>query len=187
MTHVLVGTGEDLLARRTLKYLRAVASGLLVVSELWVEVCRREPACLGRATEWEVRDKELEGAEGPRLAREARQRGEGRRLMAGMEVLVREELEGLDRPAVVDLLTRAGARTVNAITSFNFSSGGGPKVELVDSVAWMEEREEDVVQQLRSNKVVMVKKDWLLDTICCYQIKPVSGLTNSGEIFLANN
>ena len=119
MTHVLVGTGEDLLARRTLKYLRAVASGLLVVSELWVEAYRREPACLGRATEWEGRDKELESAEGPRLAREARQRGEGRRLMAGMEVLVREELEGLDRPAVVDLLTRAGAspRSTSAVAA----------------------------------------------------------------------
>ena len=23
--------------------------------------------------------------------------------------------------------------------------------------------------------MVMVEKDWLLDTICCYQIKPVSG------------
>ena len=181
VTHVLVSTAEDLQAVRTLKYLQAVASGILVVSELWVEACRRDPASLGRAAEWEVRDEEMEGVEGPRLAREARERGEGGRLMAGMEVLVREELEGLDRPAVVDLLTKAGARTVNTITSFNFSSSGGPKVELVDSVSWMEEREEEVVRQLRNSKVVMVEKDWLLDTICCHQIKPVSG--EEGWIF----
>ena len=34
-----------------------------------------------------------------------------------------------------------------------------------------------VVRQLRTCKVEMVEKDWLLDSICCQQIKPVSGHT----------
>ena len=54
---------------------------------------------------------------------------------------------------------------------------------MVDSIAWVEERAEEVVRQLRTTKVVTVEKDWVLDTICCHQIKTVSG--EEGWIFLA--
>jgi hypothetical protein len=178
VTHIIVSTEENLEAVRTLKYLQGIASGILVVSELWVTACLRDSSCLGEALRWEVRDEELEGTQGPRLAREAReQRGSGL-LLAGFEVLVRGQLEGLARPAVTDLLTRVGARTVTDIQGFSFS--GVSRLQLIDSVQAMESQEKEVVQLLRAYKVATVEKDWLLDTICGYEIKPISGYSLPG-------
>ena len=63
--------------------------------------------------------------------------------------------------------------------------------KLVDSIQWMDEREEHVLRQLRlitrnvdftcskylcrNYRVATVTKDWLLDTICSHEIKPVAG------------
>jgi hypothetical protein len=174
VSHVLVSTeGRERLAVRTLKYLQAVASGLLVVSEQWVLECLRDSSALGRALDWEVRDEELEGEEGPRRAREGRQ-GQEAALLQGFEVLVAGDLEGLARGAVEDLLARVGARAVTDLGSFSFS-GGVTRLSLVDSQEAMEGREREVLQLLRAYKVATVEKDWLLDTICSHQVRPIAG------------
>ena len=119
VSHVLVSTeGEERLAVRTLKYLQAVASGLLVVSEQWVLECLRDSSALGRALDWEVRDEELEGEEGPRRAREGRQ-GQEAALLQGFEVLVAADLDGLARGAIEDLLARVGGKLVTDLGSFS--------------------------------------------------------------------
>merc|ERR1719494_571247 len=78
VTHLIVRTEDDLVAERTLKYLQAVASGVMVVSEAWVVECHREIANLGKAKKWEVKDEGVEEGleedqEGPRKSREARE------------------------------------------------------------------------------------------------------------------
>ena len=172
VTHVVVRTDDALMAARTLKYLQAVASGLLVVSERWVAACLKDPAGLSDALRWEARDEELEG-EGPRRAREARQAGAGL-LLAGFEVLVEGEMEGLDRAGVEDLLARAGARSVTSIEGFTF----GPEVvrlALVDSMEELEKVQVAAARRLRAYKVATIEKDWLLDSICGHEVKSISG------------
>ena len=93
MTHLLVKTEENLATVRTLKYLQAVASGIMVVSESWMKACQLNKANLAKAEQWEARDEELD-VEGSRKSREAKARGEAP-LLKGFEVLIREELEGL--------------------------------------------------------------------------------------------
>ena len=96
MTHLLVKAEDNMETVRTLKYLQAVASGIMVVCESWMKACQRNKANLSKAEQWEARDEELEGEEGSRKAREAKVRGEAP-LLKGYEVLVREDLEGLER------------------------------------------------------------------------------------------
>ena len=94
VTHLLVKTEANLGTVRTLKYLQAVASGTMVVSESWMKACQLNGANLAKAEQWEARDEELDGEEGSRKSREAKARGEAP-LLQGFDVLVREELEGL--------------------------------------------------------------------------------------------
>ena len=99
VTHLIVRTEEDLVAERTLKYLQAVASGVMVVSEAWVVECHRDSANLGKAKKWEVKDEGVEEGleeEGPRKSREARELGEAP-LLRGYEILLKEKLEILLR------------------------------------------------------------------------------------------
>ena len=101
VTHLIVRTEDDLVAERTLKYLQAVASGVMVVSEAWVVECHRDIANLGKAKKWEVKDEGVEEGleedqEGPRKSREARELGEAP-LLRGYEILLKEELEILQR------------------------------------------------------------------------------------------
>merc|ERR1712013_246147 len=177
VTHLIVRTEDDLVAERTLKYLQAVASGVMVVSEAWGVECHRDSANLGKAKKWEVKDEGVEEGleeEGPRKSREARELGEAP-LLRGYEILLKEELEILQRESAKDLITRAGARPVKEMSGFNF--GETIKIELVDSIQWMDEREEHVLRQLRNYRVATVAKDWLLDTICSHEIKPVAEYT----------
>merc|ERR1719234_1894379 len=174
VSHLLVKTDGNLETVRTLKYLQAVASGVMVVSESWMAACQRDNANLAKAEHWEAKDEELDGVEGSRKSREAKARGDAP-LLKGYEVLVKEELEGLEGGSVEDLLKRAGARPVKEMNSFSF--GEAIKLELVDSTFWTEDKEDDVLRLLRSYKVATVEKDWFLDTFCSHEIKPLSGYT----------
>ena len=119
MSHLLVRTDDNMGTVRTLKYLQAVASGVMVVSESWMQACQRNRSNLAKAERWEARDEELNGSEGPRKSREAKVRGEAP-LLKGYEVLIRAEFDGLDSNSVMDLLKRAGARPVREMNSFSF-------------------------------------------------------------------
>ena len=65
VTHVIVTTEESFEAKRTLKYLKGVACGLMIVSHLWSEACLMDKSNIARAEQWEVPDEELEGENVP--------------------------------------------------------------------------------------------------------------------------
>jgi len=173
VTHIIVSTGEELEAQRTLKYLQGVASGVMIVSHLWVEACIADRNNLGMADKWEVTDEELMGANGPWRARKRRE--EGREpLLSGFQVLIDGDLEGLDKTSVEDLLFRVGARAVPDRNSFSFTSDV-IRLVLVDSTANIGAKL--VGKLLRTYKLAMVDKDWLLDTIGGHCIKPIMNYT----------
>ena len=95
VSHLLVKTEGNLETVRTLKYLQAVASGVMVVSESWMKACQRNKANLAKAEQWEAKDEELDGVEGSRKSREAKARGEAP-LLKGYEVMVKEEFEEIE-------------------------------------------------------------------------------------------
>lgn len=169
VTHIIVSTGEELEAQRTLKYLQGVASGVMVVSHLWVEASIRDQSNVARAEKWEVTDEELGGANGPWRARKRKEEGRGA-LLAGFEVLIEGELDGLDRSSVEDLLDRSGARAVPDKNAFSFTSGV-TRLVLVDSTANIGAKV--VGKLIRSYMLATVDKDWLLDTLGGHCVRPI--------------
>jgi len=173
VTHIIVSTGEELEAQRTLKYLQGVASGVMIVSHLWVEACMVDRSNLGKAENWEVTDEELMGANGPWRARKRRE--EGREpLLSGFQFLVDGELDGLDKSSVEDLLTRAGARSVPDKNAFSYTSEV-TRLVLVDSTAAIGAKL--VGKLLKTYRLAMVDKDWLLDTIGGHCVRSILGYT----------
>ena len=173
VTHVVVKTGENLEAQRTLKFLQAVSSGIKIVSFLWVEACLKDRDNLHKADNWEALDEELNGANGPYRARKGREEGK-KQLLSGFEVLIDGQIEGLNKPNIEDLLFRAGARTVSRRNMFS-GTAGITRLVLVNSVN--EYGQKKVTKMLRSFRLAVVNKDWLLDTVSSHSRRPLQGYT----------
>ena len=95
-------------------------------------------------------------------------------MLSGFQVLIDGDLEGLDKTSVEDLLFRVGARAVPDRNSFSFTSDV-IRLVLVDSTANIGAKL--VGKLLRTYKLAMVDKDWLLDTIGGHCIKPIMNYT----------
>ena len=173
VTHVVVKTGDNLEAQRTLKFLQAVSSGVRIVSFLWVEACLKDKDNLKHADKWEALDEELNGANGPFRARKGREDGK-KPLLAGLEVLIDGPIEGLNKPNIEDLLFRAGARTVPRVNMFSCTPGI-TRLVLVNNVN--EYGQKEVAKMLRSYRLAVVDKDWLLDTVSSHSRRPVQHYT----------
>ena len=119
VTHLVVSTGDNYQAQRTLKFLQAVASGVMIVSYKWIAACTKDMSYLGKADQFEALDEELGGINGPFRARKSRE--EGRKpMMAGFEILIEGAMDdGLDKCSIEDLLSRAGAKVVPTINLFS--------------------------------------------------------------------
>ena len=173
VTHVIVKTGTNLGAQRTLKFLQAVASGVMIVSSRWIEACLQDPANLARADQWETLDEELGGANGPFRSRKSRE--EGRKpLLAGFELFVDGEVDGLDKSNIDDLLQRVGARTVPTVNLFSCSPGV-TRLVLVNSAAVYGAAAG--VRMLTRWRLAVVDKDWLLDSVCSHTVRPLRPYT----------
>ena len=173
VTHVIVKTGTNLGAQRTLKFLQAVASGVMIVSSRWIEACLQDPANLARADQWETLDEELGGANGPFRSRKSRE--EGRKpLLAGFELFVDGEVDGLDKSNIDDLLQRVGARTVPTVNLFSCSPGV-TRLVLVNSAAVYGAAAG--VRMLTRWRLAVVDKDWLLDSLCSHTVRPLRPYT----------
>ena len=173
VTHIVVKTGDNLEAQRTLKFLQAVSSGIRIVSFLWVEACLKDRDNLHKADNWEALDEELNGANGPYRARKGREEGK-KQLLSGFEVLIDGPIEGLNKPNIEDLLFRAGARTVSRVNMFSCTAGI-TRLVLVNSVT--EYGQKEVTKMLRSFRLAVVDKDWLLDTVSSHSRRPLQGYT----------
>ena len=173
VTHLVITTGDDLQTARTLKYLQAVASGVLIVSAGWVEACLQNRGELARAEEWEVTDLELPGCYGPRSSR--RRREEGRPpLLSGYEVMVVGELVHLPSLTVNDLLSRVGARRILSVNSFTFNRDI-TRIMIVNSAQCY--GIEASRKRLKRERLAVVDKDWLLDSISSHSVRQLKEYT----------
>ena len=173
VTHVVVMTGDNLRAKRTFKFLKAVSSGVRIVSFLWVEACLKDKDNLNKADNWEALDEKLNGANGPFRSRKGREEGK-KPLLAGLEVLIDGSYEDLHKQLLEDLLFRAGAKTVSGVNMFS-STPGIMRLVLVNNVS--EYGQKEVTRMLRSFRLAVVDKGWLLDTVSSYSRRPVQQYT----------
>ena len=93
---------EELEPQRNMKYLQGVASGVMIVSHMWVEACLVDRNNLGKADKWEVADEELMGANGPWRARKRREEGQ-ETLQTGFQILIDGDLKALDTAIVLKI------------------------------------------------------------------------------------
>ena len=175
VTHLVITTGEDLLAARTLKYLQAVASGVLIVSVGWVEAALLDRSQLARPEDWEVTDREL-GSDGPRRSRKRREEGRPP-LLSGYEVMVEGDLAHLPNLAVNDLLARVGARRVLAVNSFSFTRDITRLIIVNSAHSYGTEASR---RRLRRERLAVVDKDWLLDSISSHSVRQLRDYTADG-------
>jgi len=172
VTHVIVSTGEDMQAQRTLKYLQGVASGKFIVSHLWVVAAMKSGGGGGnipRPDDFEVLDEENGGENGPWRSRIARANGE-KPILFGFEVVVSGDMEGLSKSNVEDLLSRAGARCLPDENAFSFSPSS-TRLIIEDSTSTMNAKV--VSRRLRSYQLATVEKDWLLDSLGGWSARPL--------------
>ena len=175
VTHVVVKTGENLQAQRTLKFLQAVASGVRVVSFLWVEACLKDKENLDNAAKWEALDEELNGANGPFRARKGREEGK-KPLLAGLEVYIDGPLGGLNKPDNEDLVVRAGGKTVSNVDRFSADADNRLVIVTDD-----DEDEEEFVRKMKECSVAVVNGDWLSDTLAGHRWMPVHQYTKDHQ------
>ena len=93
VTHMIVTSNRKLQTYRTQNYLHAVASGVLIVSHLWVEACMKDRSNINKVEDWEVSDEELE-EHGPYRARKRKELGKDP-VLTGFEVVVKGEFAEL--------------------------------------------------------------------------------------------
>ena len=171
VTHVVVKTGDNLEAQRTLKFLQAVSSGVRIVSFLWVEACLKDKENLKNADQWEALDEELNGANGPFRSRKSREEGK-KPLLAGLEVLIDEPLVGLNKPDNEDLVMRAGGKTVSNVEMF--SADADNRLVIVSDNA---EYEDVFLRKMQEYSAAVVNMDWLTDTLAGHRWMPVHQYT----------
>ena len=176
VTHLIITTGADLKTGRTLKYLQAVASGVLIVSQGWVAACLQDRAQLARAEDWEVTDQDLPGCNGPWRSRKRREEGRPP-LLSGYEVMVEGDLVHLPSLALNDLLARVGARKVLSVNSFSFTRTITRIIIVNSSQVYGTEASR---RRLRRERLAVVDKDWLLDTISSHSLRPLKDHTAEG-------
>ena len=167
VTHLVVDTDLNLEAPRTLKFLQAVSSGIRIVSFLWVEACLMDRDNLYKADIWECLDEETNGTNGPYRARKSREEGK-KQLLSGFEVLIDGPIDGLNKQDIEDLIFRAGARTVSCVNMFSCTAGI-TRLVLVNSVTEYGQKTLSKRQRLE-----VVDKDWLLNTLSSHSIQPYS-------------
>merc|ERR1712142_160491 len=95
VTHIIVGTGTDLKAQRTLKFLQGTASGIMMISHIWIDMCLLDRDYINLIDRWVVTDIDLDGSNGPWRARKWREEGRAP-LLSGYELVIDGQLEGLD-------------------------------------------------------------------------------------------
>ena len=167
VTHLVVKTGDNLEAQRTLKFLQAVSSGIMIVSFGWIEACIKDMKNLGKADKWEVLDEEMGGANGPFRARKSRE--EGRQpLLKGYEILIQGDLDGLDESNINDLLSRVEAKTVPTVNLFSCTPGITRIVIVNSTTAFGAQK---VSNLLKKYRLATVDKDWLLDTVSTHSVR----------------
>ncbi|XP_050183538.1 breast cancer type 1 susceptibility protein isoform X2 [Myiozetetes cayanensis] len=166
-THVIMKTDEELVCERTLKYFLGIAGRKWVVSYQWVIQSLKEERILDEE-KFEVRGDVINGRnhQGPKRARQA---GTGK-IFKGFEICCCGPFTDMATEHLEWMVELCGASVVKQLHLFTHSSNS-TAVVVVQPDAWKENTDYRAMQQ--QNNIAMVTREWVLDSVACYECQKI--------------
>ncbi|GAB6026803.1 Breast cancer 1, early onset [Chamberlinius hualienensis] len=164
-SHVIVNTGKNRLAERTFKYLTGISCGCWIVSFDWVVESLK--AGFGLPEEdYEALGDNNDGAHGgPTKARL-----NPTLLLKDFQVLIMEPFKDLTKDQVVSLVENCGATIITHPSRIN----GITSKQLILADKNPNDNTVQLYSELhRSYGLSTVNRDWLLDSVASYTVKPL--------------
>ncbi|XP_064030145.1 breast cancer type 1 susceptibility protein isoform X2 [Pogoniulus pusillus] len=161
-THVIMKTDNELVCERTLKYFLGIAGRKWVVSYQWVIQSFKEGRILDEEN-FEVRGDVINGRnhQGPKRARESLTE----KIFKDFEICCCGPFTGMTTEHLEWMVELCGASVVKQLHLFTHTTGSA--VVVVQPDAWTGTTDYRAIQQ--KNNVAMVTREWVLDSVACYE------------------
>ncbi|KAF1488926.1 hypothetical protein FQV18_0012536, partial [Eudyptula minor novaehollandiae] len=162
-THVIMKTDKELVCERTLKYFLGIAGRKWVVSYRWVIQCFKEGRILDEEN-FEVRGDVINGRnhQGPKRARQSLTE----KIFKDFEICCYGPFTDMTTEHLEWMVELCGASVVKQLHLFAHKTNS-TAVVVVQPDAWMENTDYRAIQQ--KNNVAMVTREWVLDSVACYE------------------
>ncbi|RLV88866.1 hypothetical protein DV515_00015217, partial [Chloebia gouldiae] len=167
-THVIMKTDEELVCERTLKYFLGIAGGKWVVSYQWIIQSFKEGRILDEE-KFEVRGDVINGRnhQGPKRARQAL----AGKIFKDFEICCCGPFTDMTTEHLEWMVELCGASVVKQPDLFT-PTANSAAVVVVQPDAWKENVDYRAMQQQSS--VAVVTREWVLDSVACYQCQELS-------------
>ncbi|XP_010178499.1 PREDICTED: breast cancer type 1 susceptibility protein [Mesitornis unicolor] len=162
-THVIMKTDKELVCERTLKYFLGIAGRKWVVSYQWVIQSFKEGRILDEEN-FEVRGDVINGRnhQGPKRARLSLTE----KIFKDFEICCYGPFTDMTTEHLEWMVELCGASVVKQLHLFTHTTNS-TAVVVVQPDAWMENTDYRAIQQ--ENNVAMVTREWVLDSVACYE------------------
>ncbi|NXP04454.1 BRCA1 protein, partial [Thinocorus orbignyianus] len=162
-THVIMKTDKELVCERTLKYFLGIAGRKWVVSYQWVIQSFKEGRILDEEN-FEVRGDVINGRnhQGPKRARQSLTE----KIFKGFEICCYGPFTDMTTEHLEWMVELCGASVVKQLHLFS-RAANSTAVVVVQPDAWRENTDYREIQG--KNNVSMVTREWVLDSVACYQ------------------
>ncbi|NXL82690.1 BRCA1 protein, partial [Leptocoma aspasia] len=167
-THVIMKTDEELVCERTLKYFLGIAGGKWVVSYQWIIQSFKDGRILDEEN-FEVRGDVINGRnhQGPKRARQALTE----KIFKDFEICCCGPFTDMTTGHLEWMVELCGASVVKQPDLFTHTANS-TAVVVVQPDAWKENVDYRAIQQQSS--VAVVTREWVLDSVACYQCQEFS-------------
>ncbi|NXY08067.1 BRCA1 protein, partial [Pteruthius melanotis] len=162
-THVVMKTDEELVCERTLKYFLGIAGRKWVVSYQWIIQSFKEGRVLDEEN-FEVQGDVINGRnhQGPKRARQALTG----KIFKDFEICCYGPFTDMTTEHLEWMVELCGASVVKEPDVFTHTANS-TAVVVVQPDAWKENMDYKAVQQ--QNNVAVVTREWVLDSVACYE------------------
>ncbi|NXB20528.1 BRCA1 protein, partial [Rhagologus leucostigma] len=167
-THVVMKTDEELVCERTLKYFLGIAGRKWVVSYQWIIQSFREGRILDEEN-FEVRGDVINGRnhQGPKRARQALTE----KIFKDFEICCYGPFTDMTTEHLEWMVELCGASVVKQPDLFTHTANS-TAVVVVQPDAWKENVDYRAIHQ--RNNVAVVTREWVLDSVACYECQEFS-------------
>ncbi|XP_061875416.1 breast cancer type 1 susceptibility protein [Colius striatus] len=162
-THVIMKTDKDLVCERTLKYFLGIAGKKWVVNYQWVIQSFKKGRILDEEA-FEVRGDVINGRnhQGPKRARQSLTE----KIFKDFEICCCGPFTNMTTEHLEWMVELCGASVVKQLHLFTHSPNS-TAVVVVQPDAWVENKDYRAIQL--NNKVAMVTREWVFDSVSCYE------------------
>ncbi|NXO15078.1 BRCA1 protein, partial [Oriolus oriolus] len=172
-THVIMKTDEELVCERTLKYFLGIAGRKWVVSYQWIIQSFKEGRILDEEN-FEVRGDVINGRnhQGPKRARQALTE----KIFKDFEICCYGPFTDMTTEHLEWMVELCGASVVKQPDLFTHPANS-TAVVVVQPDAWKENADYRAIHQ--QNNVAVVTREWVLDSVACYERQEFSAYLTS--------